>query len=159
MPQTRNDSLTITLPSDREIVGSRTFDAPRGLVFEAHTKPEHLVHWWGLESLSVCEVDLRPGGAWRFVERNAKGEEFGFRGEYREISPPERLVYTFEYDGMPGQGSIETLTFEERDGRTIVSSHTLFDSREDRDAMLESGMEEGANVTYNRLDAYLEKLR
>jgi uncharacterized protein YndB with AHSA1/START domain len=149
----------MTLPSDREILGTRTFDAPRALVFEAHTKPEHLVHWWGMDSLSVCEVDLRPGGAWRFVERNAAGEEFGFHGEYREITPPEKLVYTFEYEGLPGHVSVETLTFEEQDGKTILTGHTLFDSQEDRDGMLQSGMEEGANVTYKRLDAYLETLQ
>jgi uncharacterized protein YndB with AHSA1/START domain len=156
---TRNDSLVITLPSDTEIAGVREFDAPRDLVWEAHSKPEHLRNWWGMSPLAVCEVDFRPGGAWRFVERDESGEESAFRGEYREILAPERLTYTFEYEGMPGHISVETLTFEERDGRTILRSLTVFDSKEDRDGMLESGMEEGANVTYNRLDAYLEKLR
>ncbi|MEX0784432.1 MAG: SRPBCC family protein [Dehalococcoidia bacterium] len=159
MPQIRNNSLSITLPSDLEIAGVREFDAPRELVFEAHSKPEHLRNWWGINSLSVCEVDFRPGGAWRFVERNEEGEEFGFHGEYREIVPPEKLVYTFEYEGLPGHVSVETLTFEERDGRTILTSLTAFDSKEDRDGMIESGMEEGANIGYNRLDAYLETLQ
>jgi uncharacterized protein YndB with AHSA1/START domain len=85
--------------------------------------------------------------------------EFGFRGVFREISPPDRLVYTFEYEGTPGHISVETVTFEERDGRTILRTLTVFDSKEDRDQMIESGMEEGANVTYNRLDAYLETLK
>ena len=159
MPTTRNDSLTITLPSDLEIAGTREFDAPRALVFEAHAKAEHLKNWWGMNSLSVCEVDFRPGGAWRFVERDEAGEEFGFRGEYREIKPPETLTYTFEFEGMPGHISVETLTFEEREGRTILRSNTVFASKEDRDGMLESGMEKGANITYNRLDAYLETMR
>ena len=159
MPKTLHDSLVITLPSDLEIAGVREFDAPRTLVFECHTRPEHLRNWWGMNQLSVCEVDLRPGGAWRFVERNEEGEEFGFRGDYREISPPDRLVYTFEYEGMPGHVSVETVTFEEREGRTIIRTLTVFDSKEDRDTMIESGMEEGANVTYNRLDAYLETLK
>jgi uncharacterized protein YndB with AHSA1/START domain len=159
MAQTRSQAWEITLPSDREIVMTRTIDAPRSLVFEAHTRPEHLVHWWGMSPLTVCEVDLRPGGAYRFVERNEAGEEFGFRGEYREIVVPERLTYTFEYEGLPGHISVETLIFEERDGRTLVTGRTVFDSGEDRDGMMESGMEEGANVSYDRLDAYLEGLR
>lgn len=159
MPRTTTDSFTITLPSDREIRMHRRIDAPRALVFEAHTKREHLVHWWGMSPLSVCDVDLRPGGAWRFVERNEQGEVFAFHGEYREISPPERLVYTFEYEGMPGHVSVETLTFEEQDGTTLLTGLTLFDSREDRDAMIESGMEDGANISYDRLAEYLGTLR
>jgi uncharacterized protein YndB with AHSA1/START domain len=99
---------------------TRVFDAPRRLVFEAWTRPEHLMRWWGPRDLTLsrCEVDLRPGGAWRFVLRALDGNEYGFGGEYREILPPERLVYTFRFDGAPGAEAVETLSFVEKDGKT-----------------------------------------
>jgi uncharacterized protein YndB with AHSA1/START domain len=103
-------------------------------------------------------VDLRPGGAWRFVQRQPDGNEYGFRGEYREILPPERLVYTFEFEGMPGHVALETLTFDEENGKTKLTSTLLFDSVEDRDRMLQSGMEEGAGETMDRLDQYLKTM-
>lgn len=150
-------ALTLTLPSDREIVMTRIFDAPRGLVFEAHTKCEHLKHWWGPRkyAVTVCENDFRPGGAWRMVHRGAEGNEFGFRGEYREIVRPERIVRTFEFEGMPGHVSVETLTFTEHDGKTTLTEISLFESKEDRDGMLASGMEGGANESMDRLAEYL----
>jgi uncharacterized protein YndB with AHSA1/START domain len=149
----------MTLASDREIVMTRVFDAPRELVFEAHTRPEHLVHWWGPKgfTMTVCEVDLRPGSAYRFVQRGPDGKSYGFRGEYREIVPPERLVNTFEFEGMPGHVVLVTLMFDERDGETTLTSRILFDSVEDRDGMLQSGMEAGSRETLDRLDAYLAR--
>jgi uncharacterized protein YndB with AHSA1/START domain len=154
--------LTLTTPSDREIVMTRVFDAPRDLVFEAHTSCEHLSHWWGPRRFEIasCEVDFRPGGKWRIVHRGADGEEeHGFRGEYREIVRPERIVWTFEWEGMPGHISLETLTLEDHDGKTTVTATSLFDSVEDRDGMLGSGMEEGAAETWDRLEQYLQILR
>jgi uncharacterized protein YndB with AHSA1/START domain len=159
MPIARNEirstdtTTAMTLPSDREILITRELAAPRRLVFEAWTRPEHVARWWGPRgyTLEVCEIDLRPGGAWRFVQRAPDGSEYGFRGEYREIVPPERLAYTFEFDGMPGHVSLETLTFEERDGRTMVTNRAVFDSVEDRDGMLASGMEQGMRETLDRL--------
>ena len=144
-------------PAQPTIVGTRVFDAPRRLVFEAHSSPEHLRHWWGWRdsTLPVCDMDFRPGGAWRFVQRTADGQEYGFRGVYREIVPPERIVQTFEFDGMPGHISVETLTFEERDGQTTLTSTSVFQSMEDRDGMLQSGMEAGAAETLDRLAEYL----
>ena len=103
-------------------------------------------------------MDFRPGGRWRFVLRDMDGNEFGFRGEYREIVPPERIVWTFEFDGMPGHVSVETLVFEEHDGKTTLTGTSVFDSKEDRDGMLQSGMEEGAAETWDRLAEYLPKL-
>jgi uncharacterized protein YndB with AHSA1/START domain len=100
-------------------------------------------------------MDFRPGGAWRFVQRTADGQEYGFRGVYREIVPPERIVQTFEFDRMPGHISVETLTFEERDGQTTLTSTSVFQSMEDRDGMLQSGMEAGAAETLDRLAEYL----
>jgi len=152
--------LTVTTPSDREIVTTRVFDAPRDLVFEAHTSCEHMSHWWGPRryEISSCEMDFRPGGAWRIVHRGADGEIPAFRGEFREIVRPERIVWTFEWEGVPGHVSVQTATFEEHDGKTTLTATAVFDTKEDRDGMLQSGMEEGAAETYERLDEYLEIL-
>jgi len=155
--------LTLTTPSEREIVMTREFDAPRELVFEAHTKCEHLNKWWGPRkySFELCEMDFRPGGKYRFVHRGPEGiEEHGFRGEYREIVPPERIVWTFEWEGLPGHISVDTLTLEDLGGgRTKLTSHSVFDSKEDRDGMLQSGMEEGAGETYDRLAEFVQTLK
>jgi uncharacterized protein YndB with AHSA1/START domain len=156
-----NNKLTVTTPSDREIVMTRVLDAPRDLVFEAHSSCEHMSHWWGPRKYEVvgCEMDFQPGGTWRFVLRGPDGEVPGFHGEFREIVRPERIVWTFEWEGMPGHISVETLTLEEHDGKTTVTTTSVFDSVQDRDGMLESGMESGAAETYDRLDEYLEVLR
>ena len=155
------NKLTVTTPSEREILSTRIFDAPRDLVFEAHSSCEHMSHWWGPRKyeFASCEMDFRPGGAWRIVHRGPDGEIPGFRGEFREIVRPERIVWTFEWEGMPGHVSVQTATFEEHDGKTTLTATALFDTTEDRDGMLESGMEEGAADTYDRLDEYLETLR
>lgn len=154
-------TLTVTTPSDREIVMTRVFDAPRELVFEAVTKPEHLKEWWGPRgfTLPVCEIDFRPGGAYRFVSADADGNEYAFRGEYREIAPPERIVWTFEFEGAPGMVSVDTLTLAEEDGSTTLTSTSVFDSIEQRDAMLQSGMETGAAESYDRLAELLERMQ
>jgi uncharacterized protein YndB with AHSA1/START domain len=155
-------TLTLTTPSDREIVMTREFDAPRELVFEAHSNCEHMANWWGPRkyTLTVCEMDFRPGGAYRFVQRGSDGEEHGFRGEFREIVAPERIVWTFEYEGMPGHVSVDTLTLEDIGaGKTKLTAHSLFDSVEDRAGMLQSGMETGAAETWDRLAELLETLK
>jgi uncharacterized protein YndB with AHSA1/START domain len=153
--------LTVTTPSDREIVMTRVFDAPRDLVFEAHSSCEHMTNWWGPRRYEItgCELDFRPGGMWRIVHRGSDDEEYVFHGEYREIVPPERIVWTFEFEGMPGHVSVETLTFEEHDGKTTFTGTSVFDSVEERNGMLESGMESGAAESMDRLDEYLEVLR
>jgi uncharacterized protein YndB with AHSA1/START domain len=157
VPAPGKKALTITLPSDREIVMTRVFDAPRRLVFEAHSKPEHVRRWWGPRRFTVAvrDMDFRPGGAWRFVHQGPDGTEYGFRGVYREIVPPERIVQTFEFEGMPGHVSVETLTLVERDGKTTLTTRSVFETREDRDGMLQSGMEAGAAETWDRLAEYL----
>jgi len=154
------NTLTVTTPSDREIVLTREFDAPRALVFDALSKPEHLRNWWGQagSTLVHCEMDFSPGGKWRFVERDKEGQEWGFRGEVREIVPPEKIVQTFEFEGMPGHISVETMRLQDVGGRTRVTVTSLFDSVEDRDGMLQSGMEQGAGESYDRLEAYLKTL-
>ena len=156
-----SSALTVTLPSDREIQMTRLFDAPREVIFEAYTSCEHLSRWWGPRKyeLSSCEMDFRPGGKYRFVHSGPDGEEHGFRGEYREIIEPERIVSTFEWEGLPGHISIDTLTLVEENGKTRYTIVSLFDSVEDRDGMLQSGMEGGANESMERLEELLEELK
>lgn len=150
---------TFTTPSDREIVISRVFDAPRALVFEAMTSPEHVPQWYGPRgwSLPVCEIDLRPGGSWRYVMRGPDGNEMGLGGVYREITPPERVVTTESFDDYPGE-SLNTLVLAEEDGKTTVTATILYESKEIRDAVRESGMQEGAAETYDRLGEHLRTL-
>ncbi|MEJ3748013.1 SRPBCC family protein [Actinomycetes bacterium KLBMP 9797] len=150
--------LTVTLPSDLEIKMVRVFDAPRELVFEAHAKVEHVKQWWGRGNPLDCEMDFRPGGSYRFVEHADDGQEYAFRGEYREIAPPERIVQTFEFEGMPGHVCVETLELTEEGGKTTVTSVTRFDTKEERDGMVASGMEDGARQSYEALEAYLAKI-
>ncbi len=151
---------TLTLPSEREIVMERVFDAPRELVFKAYTDPDLIPKWWGPSryTTTVDKLDVRVGGAWRFVQRDADGNEYAFNGEYREIAPPGRLSYTFEFEGMPGHVLLETVTFEEQGGQTKVTVTSLFASAEDRDGMLQSGMEQGARESQDRLAELLEAL-
>jgi uncharacterized protein YndB with AHSA1/START domain len=155
-----SSALTVSLPSDTEILLTRVFDAPRSLVFEAHSKAEHLRRWWGPRQyeMPVCEVDFRPGGAWRMVHRGEDGTEHGFRGEFREIEPPERIVWTFEYEGAPGHIAVETMTLTEHAGQTTLTSRAVYGSKEERDAMLESGMESGAAESMDRLAELLATL-
>jgi len=154
-------TLTVSLPSDREIVLSRDFDAPRALIFEAMSRPEHLRNWYGPREMQIAELqqDLRPGGTWRIVHRDPSGNDFAFRGEFREIDPPQRMVRTFEWEGMPGHIAVETLQLDELGPRrTRLTVTSLFDSVEDRDGMLQSGMERGASESYDRLAEYVRTL-
>jgi len=150
---------TVTTPSDREIVSERVFDAPRDRVFAAFTDPELIPQWWGPrdQTTIVDQMDVRPGGAWRFVIRDSDGAENGFRGTYREVSPPERIVQTFEWEGMPGHVLVETVTLEDLGGRTKMTNISLFHTTEERDGMLASGMESGMSESHDRLDELLAK--
>ena len=150
-------TITVTKPSDTELLMTRTFDAPRDLVFAAHTQAEHLKHWWGRGNPLEVEIDFRVGGAWRMVE-SADGEQHAFRGEFREIDAPESFTWTFEYEPMAGHILVEHYVFTEEGGKTTVTASSTFDSQEDRDGMLQSGMEAGANQSYEALDAYLAKI-
>jgi uncharacterized protein YndB with AHSA1/START domain len=153
-------TATVRTPSDREIHIERVFDAPRDHVFTAFTDPALIPEWWGPRDTTtvVDQMDVRPGGSWRFVMRNADGSETGFRGTYREVTPPERIVQTFEWEGMPGHVSVETATFEDLGDRTKVTTTSIFHTTEERDGMLASGMERGMNETYARLDELLARL-
>ena len=155
---TRHGSAVITLPSDTEILIERKFDAPAALVFDAYTTPAHVQRWWGFESSEwlVCDIDLRVGGAWRFVTREEGGLEVGFHGEYRTISRPTRLVATEVFEGAPdpapGDEAINDLTLTEVDGVTTLSLRCSYPSKDVRDMVIESGMETGLQVSYDRLE-------
>jgi uncharacterized protein YndB with AHSA1/START domain len=154
-------TVSVSTPSDTELVMSRVFDAPRRLVFDALTKPELLVRWLGAHgwNLVVCEVDLRVGGAWRFVSRGPGGAEIGHGGVYREIARPDRLVYTESYDGQwfPGEALV-TAVLAERDGATTLTTTLTFASRQVRDLVLRSPMKRGVGEGYDRLAELLGEL-
>ncbi len=160
MKAAASSATTFTMKSDTELEMSRTFNAPREVVFAAHTKPEHIKQWWGPRNTTVvsAEIDFRVGGKWRFVLRSSNGTEHAFRGEYREIVAPERLVNTFEYEGAPGYISVETAELVEHDGKTTLTTTSVYGSVEDRDAVVTSGMEEGARETWERLAEYVESM-
>ena len=148
----------LTFPGDREIHVERIFDAPPERVFNAYTDPELIPRWWGPRGTEtiVEELDARTGGAWRFRARTSDGSEIVFRGFFREVTPHERIVQTFEWDGMPGYVSVDTAVFEDLgDGRTRIVSDSIFHTAEERDGMVGSGMEKGMNETYERLDELL----
>ena len=155
-------AATLSMPSDTEIVITREFNAPRELVWEAMSKPEHLKRWWGTRdsTMLVCEVDLRVGGAWRFVLGSPENadERHAFSGEYLEIQAPEKVVFTERYEPIPGSDHTITATYTERDGKTTLRSHITYASREHRDGHLQSGMEPGLQETYRRLDELLQAL-
>jgi uncharacterized protein YndB with AHSA1/START domain len=156
------DSFAVTTPSDREIRMTRLFDAPRRLVFEAMTQPEHVKQWWGRlgegYSVPVCEIDLRVGGAWRFVNRHPHGEA-AFHGEYQEISPPGRLVFTEIFEEFPDAVSVVTAEFTEEGGKTRLTATVRYPTPEVRDMVLGSGMTAGASISYDRLEELVAELQ
>lgn len=166
----RHGSATVTLPSDREILITREFDAPAALVFEAWTTPELVRRWWGFGDSEwlACEIDLREGGRWRYVTRETRESdsfEVGFHGEYREIEAPHRIVSTEVYEGLPGGGpdsdegaALNTIVLEEHDGVTTMSVTVLHELEEHRDMHIESGMESGMQVSMNRLEDLVSEM-
>ena len=147
-----------TTPSDRELVARRVFDAPRQLVWEVHTVPKHVQRWllgpdgW---TMPICEMDVRPGGRWRYGWRNdAKGQQFEMTGVYREVKAPERLVNT-ETWGAEWPETVNTTVFTEKGGKTTVTTTVLYASKEARDGAIKTGMESGWDRSYERLDDYL----
>ena len=148
--------LQITMPSERELRAERVFDAPRSRVWRAMTERDLVAQWWGRgNKLDIETFEPRRGGHWRFVE-HAGGQTHGFEGRYREVTPEERIVTTFEWDGMPGHPCIETYELHDLgDGRTRLVSTSLFLTTEERDGMMQSGMESGAMESYAALDRVL----
>ena len=157
-----SQTFKVTTPSDHEIRMTRLFDAPRHLVFDAMTKPEHVRRWWGClgdgYSVPVCEIDLRPGGSWRFVNRHPKGEA-AFHGEYREITPPSRLVFTEIFEDFPDTVSVVTTEFADENGKTRMTATVQYPSKDVRDMVIASGMSTGAGISYDRLEDLVAELQ
>ena len=157
-----SESFVVTTPSEVEIRMTRLFDAPRQLVFEAMTRPEHVKQWWGRlgdgYSVPVCDIDLRVGGAWRFVNRHPEGEAV-FYGEYREVTPPSRLVFTEIFEPYPDSVSVVTTEFTAEGSKTRMTATVRYPSLEVRDMVLGSGMATGAGVSYDRLEELVAKLQ
>ena len=150
-------------PGKQEIVITREFDAPRELVFKACTDPKLVPQWWGPRRFStlVDKMDVRPGGQWRFINRDAEGNEYAFHGVYHEILAPDRVIDTFEFEGLPETGhvALETMKLEELPGgRTRLTVQSVFQSVADRDGTLQSGMEDGVSETYDRLAEVLRNM-
>ncbi|HVQ43124.1 MAG TPA: SRPBCC family protein [Vicinamibacterales bacterium] len=165
MPVSRaanSDTFNATTPSDREITLTRLFDAPVELVFEAMTKPEHVQRWWGIlddtYSVTHCEIDLRPGGKWKFVGGTPRGEVC-FYGEYREIDAPGRIVCTEIFAPFPDEVSVVTQTLVKEGSKTRLTVTARYSSREVRDMVLGTGMERGAAISYDRLDEVASALQ
>ena len=157
-------SATVTLPTDRQILITREFDAPRELVWRAWTTPDLVRRWWHANrgEMTVCEIDLRVGGKWRYVMVAEGFGEVGFHGEYREIEPFERLVSTEAYEGIPDadeHAAVDTLTLEERDGRTRMTILVEHPTKEGRDMHIESGMEDGLQDALDLLEGVAGSLR
>jgi uncharacterized protein YndB with AHSA1/START domain len=155
--------LSITAePGSHAYEISGVFDAPRELVYRAHVDPALVPEWWGLRSTTttVDELDVRKGGRWRYIQRGSSGEEYAFNGVYHLANAPEQLIYTFEFEPMPGHVLLETMTFEAQpDGTTRVIDLGVFQSVEDRDGMINSGMESGAQESWDRLEELLARLQ
>ena len=158
-----SDTFKVSTPSDQEIRMTRLFDAPRQLVFEAMTKPEHVRRWWGCisegHSVTTCEIDLRVGGAWRFVHRGPEGEYPAFYGVYKEIEAPGRLVYTEIFEPYPDGESLVTQLLIEEDGKTRLDLTARYESLAVRDMVLKTGMEKGAAISYDRLEDLVIELQ
>jgi uncharacterized protein YndB with AHSA1/START domain len=166
VPTTKNSgTFKLELRGEREIYMERQFDAPKRLVFLAHSKAEHMRNWWGPREFKTtfCELDFRVGGRWRIAHKGPDGVEYAFHGEYREIVKDERITWTFVFENMPGveaeNVAIETVTLEEKNGKTILRARSIAPSKEARDGMAQSGMEWGARQTYDRLDELVAKLK
>lgn len=162
---TKNKPTKITAePGKQEIVIEREFDALRELVFKAFTDPKLYVQWLGPRGLTTKLETFEPrnGGSWRYIQKDANGNEYAFHGVNHEVTAPERIISTFEFEGLPEKGHVilETARFEELSGnRTKLTSQSVFQSVIDRDGMLQSGMEEGVNDSYDRLDELLKKMQ
>jgi uncharacterized protein YndB with AHSA1/START domain len=157
MAATSSGTATVTLPTDRQILITREFDAPRHLVYKAWTTPELVKRWWHANrgQVTIAEIDLRVGGVWRYVSVTESGMEVAFHGEYREITPNERIVSTEVYEGIPDaeqHAALNTLTLTERDGRTLLTVLVEHPTREGRDAHINSGMEPGMQDALDLLE-------
>jgi uncharacterized protein YndB with AHSA1/START domain len=161
MAVTSSGTATVTLPTDEQILITREFDAPKHLVYKAFTTPELVRRWWHANrgEMTVCEIDLRVGGAWRYAMETEDGYEVAFHGEYREIVPNERIVSTEVFEGFGDAESVNTLTLAEADGRTTATILVQHSQKEHRDAHIESGMEAGLQDALDLLEKVAVSLR
>jgi uncharacterized protein YndB with AHSA1/START domain len=148
-------------PGKQEIIITRVFDAPRELVFKAYTDPKLVSQWFGPReyTTTVDKMEVRPGGLWRFVQRNPDGDEFAFHGVHHDIVAPERIVATFEFEGVPGHVLLQTLTLEPLGQKTRLVEQLVFQSVADRDGMVASGMQRGSDDSMDRMAEILENLK
>jgi uncharacterized protein YndB with AHSA1/START domain len=146
-------------PGKQDLVITYEIHAPAERVFQAMTDAKMLSQWWGPSRYVtiVDKLEPRVGGQWRFINRAADGGEHGFHGVYHLVDAPRRIIQTFEYEGAPGHVSLESLTLEERDGKTLITAHSVFQSPEDRAGMMQEGAEEGARESYERLEKLVAK--
>lgn len=151
----------IAEPGSQMVTLTREFNAPRELVFKAMTDPKLVTQWWGMRSTTttIDKMEPKAGGVWRFVDRDADGNEYAFHGVYHDVTSPERLVYTFEFEGMPGHVLLETILLEDRDGKTFVTDSSVFQSVGARDGMLDAGMSDGAAESWSMMDELLETMK
>ena len=148
-------------PGKQEIISTTVLDAPRELVFRAYTDPKLFARWWGPRRYEneIVKFDSRAGGEWRVIQRGADGSEHGFHGVNHDVVAPERICQTFEYEGFPGHVALQTATFEALGNKTKVVAHVVFQSLMDRDGMVVSGMQEGADESVERLAELLEEMK
>jgi uncharacterized protein YndB with AHSA1/START domain len=161
MAVTSSNQAVVTLPSDTQILITREFDAPKHLVYKAWTTPELIKRWWSGDrgEVTSAEVDLRVGGGWRYIMTANGGFEVAFHGEYLEIVPNERIVLTEVFEGFPEAGAVDTLTFTEKDGRTTLAILVQHETKEHRDAHINSGMEDGMQESMAALEQVAQSLR
>jgi uncharacterized protein YndB with AHSA1/START domain len=162
MLTSNNLTTSTTGPTERKMIMTRFFDAPRDLVFKAYIDPNLIRQWWSQKRLTttIVKMDVRPGGLWQFMQRDSDGNEYLFNGMYHEIVPPKRLVYTFEFEGMPGHVTVETVTFEEEhDAKTKLTSKSFFQTIEDRDIMVNLRAGGGVGARMDRLSELLKYLK
>ncbi len=155
-----SETAILAEPARQDVVITRELNAPRELVFRAYTEPDLVARWWGPRYLTndVERHDARSGGSWRIVQRAPDGDEHGFHGVFHSVEGPSRIIRTFEYEGAPGHVVLESVAFEEVDGKTRVTTQSVFQSMGDRDAMLGSGMESGVREGFERLEELLAEL-
>ena len=147
-------------PGMHSVIVTREFNAPRELVYRAFIDPDLIPRWWGSGSATTTVEKLEPkkGGVWHFVQHAPDGNQYGFHGVFHELASPERLIYTFEFEGMPGHVLLETIELEDRGGKTFITDTSIFQSVADRDGMLQAGMAEGTTDSWERLDVLLKTM-
>jgi uncharacterized protein YndB with AHSA1/START domain len=158
---TMSETEYVIEPGKQEITITRSFDAPRELVFKCFTDPKLFARWFGPREYSnkIDKYDARPGGMWRVIQSDAEGHEFGFHGVHHDVVAPERIVATMEFEGVPGHVLLQTTTFEDLSGRTRLVNHIVYESVEDRDGMVAAGMKRGSDDSMDRMAELLEKMK